>query len=142
MELAKDNSNEYINYIKANNANSTRIVGVETVTTTMYRCIKENYVVYLKLKNISDLTSKGITTVQAIDDLTSNDGTTLISKDDTLIRITIGENQNINQILKNNFNQIKNSTFYEFIGEYQIKTGEGVTTENKQTYRVITYVEI
>ena len=45
------NSVEYINYISRSNA--IRVVGAETVVSSMYRAKKENYVIYIVLKNLN-----------------------------------------------------------------------------------------
>ena len=54
VEMAKDSSGNYINYIQAQD-DSIRIVGAETVVTSISRAIKEDYVVYIKLKNFNDI---------------------------------------------------------------------------------------
>lgn len=150
-ELAR-NGETYINYIKSNNA--VRLVGAETVVSSMNRAIKENYVVYIKFSTISknELERCGITVAKAGSTLIASDGTTLIASDDEIVKVTIGRdtNQHVDQIFsktdQNNgstklslYELIKDMEFYEYLGEYQNNTN--VTEENKTTFRIITYVE-
>ena len=63
---------------------------------------------------------------------------------DKIIKVTNGydTNQNVNEILKKSFyNVIKDKKFSEYLGEYQDETAAGVSTENKEVRRIITYVE-
>lgn len=140
IEFAKG-SNGYINYIESKDNGSTRVVGAETVVSSMYRAIKENYVIYIKL---NDYSSIGTTTAtsNATKDVVIN-GETKIHSGEKIIKITIGtgNNQQVNSILKNGFyDGIKNSRFNEYLGEYQ--DNSEATSENKQVYRIITYVQI
>ena len=122
--------------------NSTRVVGAETVVSSMYRAIKENYVIYLKLKDYTGLDGKVI----LLEDMEIYNPVNKMNEKSDVIKITIGKkedfvNQRVNEILKGGlYDKIKNCNFYEYLGEYQ--TGdEGVSSENKLTYRVITYIE-
>ncbi len=54
INMAKD-GDAYINYIESNRSHSTRVVGAETVISSMYRSVKEDYVVYIKLLDSSDI---------------------------------------------------------------------------------------
>ena len=45
VQMARD-SQGYINYIDSEKVNAARVVGAETVVSSMYRAIKENYVIY------------------------------------------------------------------------------------------------
>ena len=152
IRMAK-NGDTYINFMTSENNSSTRVVSAETVVTSMYRAIKEDYVIYIKLTNGDDIrnvqTNRYITTMQAtIDSKTKNENNeSIIKQGDTLIRVTIGSdsNQDVNKVLKsdgggNLFNIIRNKKFNEYIGEYQNDTK--TTTENKKVNRIITYVEI
>lgn len=143
VKMTKD-SEGYINYIDSKDVDSTRLVGVETVTSSMYRAIKENYVIYIVAEDCEELSGSGDS---AVDLMEAENSLTIGSKNvinvgKKIIKITIGNktNQNINEKLKNGFfDKIKNLSFYEYLGEYQ--NNSEVTTENKQTYRVITYIE-
>ena len=141
IELSK-NDKQYINYMSAAENNSTRVVGAETVVSSMYRAIKENYVIYLKLKDYTGLDGKVI----LLEDMEIYNPVNKMNEKSDVIKITIGKkedfvNQRVNEILKGGlYDKIKNCNFYEYLGEYQ--TGdEGVSSENKLTYRVITYIE-
>ena len=148
VRMAKD-GDTYINFMSSKNNSSNRVVGAETVVTSMFRAIKENYVIYIKLKNASDigrLDRKYITTMQATIDKNVN-GKNIIKQGDTLIKVTIGadSNQDVDKALKSMdggklFEVIRSKSFNEYLGEYQKDTQ--TTTENKKVNRIITYVEI
>lgn len=152
IRMAKD-GDTYINYIESKKSSSTRVVGSDTVVASMYRAIKENYVIYIKFK--SDIktqidTDHIKTMVASVDSVVKNkDGQPIIKKENELIKITIGSdtNQNINEVLKSTeggklFGLIKDKNFNEYLGEYQKASAQGVTSENKEVYRIITYVEV
>ena len=138
VQFAKDTEG-YINFIESRNNDATRIVGAETVISSMYRAIKEDFTMYLKLK---EDTFSGVKTVlgKNIDnhEIKYND-------DEKSIKITISNDANYrpHTLLKNGlYEKIKNKEFKEFLGEYQEKTNDGVSSENKQTKRIITYEEM
>ena len=161
VQMAKNEENqEYVNYIKSKKNNSIRVVGAETLFPSMYRAIKENYVIYIKLKDYQDdyIKNSGIVLTTATKDVSAiirnSDGTTssskVINNGDSIIKITIGSktakiNQNVNAILKDNgkkfFNYIKEKEFYEYLGEYQDWAETGVSSEDRAIHRIITYVE-
>ena len=160
VQMAK-NGDEYINYIKSKETKSIRVVGAETLIPSMYRAIKENYVIYIKLNAYDDdyIKNSGIVRTKATKDVSvikrNSDGTTssstVIHNGDDIIKITIGSktakiNQNVNAILKDNdkkfFNHIKGKNFYEYLGEYQDWAETGVSSEDRAIHRIITYVEI
>lgn len=61
-----------------------------------------------------------------------------------IIRIALSSQngQKINQVLTSKFYElIKGKEFKEYLGIYQYATTEGVSSANKETYRVITFVE-
>ena len=159
VQMAK-NGDEYINYIKSKETKSVRIVGAETLLPSMYRAIKENYVIYIKLNAYDDdyIKNSGIVLTKATKDVSvikrNSDGTTssstVIHNGDDIIKITIGSktakiNQYVNAILKDNdkkfFNYIKEKEFYEYLGEYQDSAETGVSSEDRAIHRIITYVE-
>ena len=161
VQMAKNEENqEYVNYIKSKKNNSIRVVGAETLLPSMYRAIKENYVIYIKLNAYDDdfIKNSGIVLTTAAKDvraIINRDGTTVssvvINSGDCIIKITIGSktakiNQNVNAILKDNdkkfFNHIKGKNFYEYLGEYQDWAETGVSSEDRAIHRIITYVEI
>ena len=53
VQMAKNEENqEYVNYIKSKKNNSIRVVRAETLLPSMYRAIKENYVIYKLISNV------------------------------------------------------------------------------------------
>lgn len=136
VELA-EGSQGYVNYMKAN-GNTTRVVGAETVIASMYRTLKENYVVYIELENYDNLSLTSDKNIK-IDTLENESGKilkfTLNENDDIL---TKSESQKKYQdLMKIFYKKIENMTFDEKLGEYQNKSD--VSKENKLTYRIITY---
>lgn len=151
IEMARD-SQGYINFLESKNSKSTRVVGAETIVSSMYRSIKENYVIYIKFNNATDLVgeihwdnngkTEKINITKAKYDIYSDGTTQVISQGDDLVKITIGagDNQKVNSMLKNGlYEKIKKMRFNEYLGEYQ--NNSEASTENKETYRIITYVQ-
>lgn len=144
VSLVKDGE-IYVNYIDSRNNNAVRIVGAETVVSSMVRSIKENYVVYIKLKNNGNIfENEAVDKYKAEKDLVLENGETIIRAGDEIIKTTIGykTNQRVNEILKNKlYDKLVegNKKFYEYLGEYVDDTN--VNIEEKTVYRVITYVE-
>ena len=143
----------YINFIESRNSSSTRVVGSNAVVSSMYRAIKENYVIYIKFKDRSTVTTiktnRYINTMEATIEskIKNSSNEPIIKIGDTLIRVTIGSetNQEVNKILKENeggnlFNIMKTRKFNEYLGEYQ--KNSDVDSVNKEVYRIITYVEV
>lgn len=161
IRFAKD-GDAYINFMESKKGSSTRVVGSETVVATVYRAIKENYTVYIKFKNQNSINAvennhRYINTITASRDSTVKDSSNnpIIKNGETLIKITIGSdtNQNVDEILKkenggNLFNELKKYDFNEYLGEYKQGSDSAdpsaptVASENKQTYRIVTYVQI
>ena len=151
IELAKD-SEGYINYMESESEGSIRKVGIETIVPTISRAMKENYVVYIKLNNINDVTyqqpyyENGVFVTVATENVSINiDGTnqTIVSIGDKLIKVTIGydTNQDINNKLKDKlYEDIKDKTFYEYLGEYQ-ENNLSVPDAEKVRHRIITYID-
>lgn len=148
ISMAKG-SEGYINFMESKENGSVRIVGSETAMSNIYRAIKENFVVYLKLSNSSYDVLRGkhienLTISQATQNIKVGDNN-IISIDDDIIKITLGRdtNQEIISIFSNGlYDVIKDKSFYEYMGEYQDYTEDGVSTENKKINRIVTYVEI
>ena len=53
-------------------------------------------------------------------------------------------NQEVDKILRSSglFEQMMGKNFNEYLGEYQKASDSGVSSENKEVYRIITYVEV
>lgn len=148
IKFAKD-SDLYVNFIQSKEDGATRIVGAETVVSSMYRAIKEDFTMYLKLK---DRTFDNVKN-KLKDSITEKDDEgnviesykILYDENNKSIKITIASDANYrsNALLKNGlYDIIKGKEFEEYIGEYQEKTNEAVSSENKQTKRIITYSEL
>ena len=145
IKFAKD-SEGYINFIQSRDSGATRIVGAETVVSSLYRSIKEDYTLYLILSEpYGNLISK-FDSYNAKKDRNFYD--ILYEKDITngklIIKFTIGQDANSipDTILKIGlYDDIKGKNFEEYIGEYQENFGDAVSSENKKTNRIITYIE-
>lgn len=158
VEMAK-NDKGYINYIDSKNAGAVRVVGSETVVSSMYRALKENYVIYivaddtkyntwgLNTTNINNVSDDKINLKNCDYELKVKNTKNEIKyiNPNHIIKVTIGNeysNTDINKKLGKGFYQsIKEDTFYEYLGEYQNNSNAATTSENKQTKRIITYIE-
>ena len=137
IKFAKD-SDGYINFIQSRDNGSIRIVGAETVVSSMYRAIKEDFIMYLEL---SDSTFESVYNKIGVE---IGSYKILYDKTNKRIKVTIANDANYraNALLKNGLYEIiKGKKFEERLGEYQENTNEGVSSENKKTYRIITYKE-
>lgn len=148
IRMAKD-GDTYINYIESKKSSSTRVVGSDTVVASMYRAIKENYVIYIKFNKQDDpiYEIKDIKIIKAtVASETKSSGNSIIKEGDKLIKVTIGSdsNQEVDKILRSSglFEQMRGKNFNEYLGEYQKASDSGVSSENKEVYRIITYVEV
>ena len=150
VEMAK-NGDQYINYMQSKGNNSIRTVDASAVVSSMYRILKGDYTIYLKLKNESynSLDPKFINITNANCTITTEkEGKTLtlINIDDKIIKIKIGRdtNEKISSVLNEGklYDNIKNKTFSEYLGEYKESTGGAVSSAEKQTKRIITYIEL
>jgi len=155
INLAKDTSSTtYINFINSRNNASIRTVGAETVVSSMYRAIKENYVLYIKLVNFNSLP------LSLVDDSnipTDNDNplkiihakkdlyigsAKKIAKGDKIIKVTIASDatQRSNASLANGlYDIIKGENFLEYLGEWQ--NDSVANAEDKTVNRIITYIQ-
>ncbi len=149
IRMAKS-GNTYINFMESRNASSNRVVGAETVVTSMYRAIKEDYVIYIKFTDPADIErikdNNYINKMEATKNSeVKNNGVSIIETGNVLIKVTIGSdtNQDVNKVLKedggNLFEIMRDKKFNEYLGEYQKNTDS--STENKKVNRIITYVE-
>lgn len=148
IDLAK-NDKGYLNYISTSPDNlDIRVVGIETIVSSMYRVAKENYVIYIKTKDYKYGDATGMYLKD--EGLSSQSyGTEEIIKDDEkILQITInGTNSDATTLLKDTdedgkglYNKLKDKKFKEYLGVYQENTG--ASEANRTTYRVITYVEV
>ena len=140
VNMAQKNG-EYVNYIKKSD-DAIRVVGSETVVSSMYRAKKENYVIYIFLKNSlinsNEFEKRGM--IVKIPDIKKSADNIIINKSENVIKL-IGS-YDFDDILNKLklYESIKDKKFEEYLGVYQDNTD--ATEENKITYRIITYVEI
>lgn len=145
----RDRETEYT-YVEPSE-NLTRIVGIETVVTSMYRSFGENIAIYFMQNDgitplvlYKDIDSNGEKKEMSYIDL-SNEGLQTIEELDIILG---GESaledkpQNVKDRYKNKiiyskglYEQLKNEQFEELLGEYY--QGEGTSKIKK---RVITYI--
>ncbi len=142
VDMAQNNENgEYVNYIKKSD-DAIRVVGSETVVSSMYRAKKENYVIYIVLKNSlrNSKEFEKIGMIVKIPDIKKSADNIIINKSENVIKL-IGS-YDFDDILNKLklYESIKDKKFEEYLGVYQDNTD--ATEENKITYRIITYVEI
>lgn len=126
--LATTDESGYINYLKSGGEESdTRIVGIETVMSSIRRMAKEDYTVYIKTNNpISELNN----------DLKVNGDSKFIKLSLSGVGNRYVNDKNVTNTIYSKLNLAK---FKEYIGIYQNKTAEGVSDANKATYKIITY---
>lgn len=142
VDMAQKNGNgEYVNYIKRSD-DAIRVVGSETVVSSMYRAKKENYVIYIVLKNSlwNSKEFEKIGMIVEIPVIKKSADNIIINKSENVIKL-IGS-YDFDDILNKLklYESIKDKKFEEYLGVYQDNTD--ATEENKITYRIITYVEI
>ena len=95
VKMVKEGDN-YINFIESSKSSATRVVEADTVVSSMYRAIKENYVIYIKFKDNSTISNiksnRYINTMEATLDskIRDSSGNPIIKAGDTLIKVTIG----------------------------------------------------
>ena len=123
IDLAQDASGQYINYMSKNN-DENRIVGSDTVISSIRRISRESYTIYIERKAVNNLSGFK----------TEGDFLKLGTAGTNYKNLT---NEKIGQI----YEAIKGKYFEEKIGIYQEKTSNGVSSANKQTHRIITYVQ-
>lgn len=130
IELAKDDSGNYINYFSEGDGN--RIVGADTVISSIRRISRESYTIYIS-GNVTNLYGGA----SDYDYEKEN-----INGIKYLKLSTAGTNyKNLDEKIEEIYDKIKGKTFEEKIGIFQEKTADGVSSANKQTHRIITYDE-
>ena len=139
-EITQD-SKGYIHYIK-NDDKDIRIVGIESVISSIRRMWKEDYTIYLatnstlteipqelRVSNVENLSNTDIIQGKNIIKLSqSGVGNQLVKDEKILTEIY-------------NYSKVNDKKFKEYIGIYQNKAIEGVSEANKNTYKIITFVE-
>ena len=151
VSIAK-NSEGYINFIQSRNNGATRIVGIETVLSSTYRALKENYVVYIQFKTDTDANYS----ISADSDASINLNVYEDKEGKNILKFTVDKNDKVlrtndNHLLNSNeykelvkklYNKLEGNQFYEYLGEYQNNSSAGVEEENKITNRIVTYKEV
>ena len=137
LEIAQD-SKGYINYIK-NDDKDIRIVGIESIISSIRRMWKEDYTIYIATKSL--LTE--IPQELRLNNIENSSNSIVQGK--YIIKLSqagVG-NQLIKdeKVLSEIYNNLKEKKFNEHIGIYQNKAIEGVSEANKNTYKIITFVE-
>lgn len=137
-EITQD-SKGYINYIK-NDDKDIRIVGIESVISSIRRMWKEDYTIYLATNNL--LT--GIPEELRVSNVENLSNTQIIQGKNIIKLSQAGVGNQLvkdEKIITEIYNSLKDKKFKEYIGIYQNKAIEGVSEANKNTYKIITFVE-
>ena len=71
VEMAK-NGEQYINYLKSEENGSIRVVNADDVVSSMYRILKGDYTIYIKLKNYALLHENYVYVTQATQSISIN----------------------------------------------------------------------
>lgn len=139
--FVKDAEGNYLNYVNFSTAGSTRTVEVDTVVSSMYRALKENFVIYFY----------GIEGFSAVDFALQYDiidGEKVYYLDLSRYSIAIGkEVQLVDEILSANGNKfykyLSDKKFTEKLGEYYQNDEyqeSDIAEVNKTRKRVIIYI--
>ncbi len=152
FDLVADDTGSYLNYIRK--GDDIRTVNIETVISTARRIEKEQYTIYIVFKDPSGANQfkKDEYIKKVIVDNTKqqiyDDGEKkieLVKEGESVIRLSISreEYKSIDDKLMGAlYKALKDKHFKEYLGEYQEKNAEGVESANKETFRVVTFVEI
>ncbi len=142
VDMAQDSSQGYINYYEAEGSQDAtiRVVGVETVMSSIRRLVRESYVVYIQ---DSGLISEVKDVVEAGDSgFNSTVETRKINGEEYLRLSTEGLNyKNLDKrVMGAIYDYLGKSTvrYDEYVGIYQ-QDLEDVSSANRQTLRIITY---
>lgn len=107
VDLATDETGNLVNYITY--SSEVREVGVETIVNTLYRSYKENYTVYIKLKDYSGLINTNKDQNKNIKQTAKKDqkykGVNIINEGDTILVFKITTEYNL-QNAKEKMNSI------------------------------------
>ena len=148
INLAKDpSSSAYINFMESNENGAVRVVGAETVISSIMRFRKEGFEVYFKFNNNAIYTrmsdKPGVIIKNAAQEVRLNGvNNPIIRQNDQIMTLDYSGSFEISELFKGGFfKEIKDLEFCEYLGEYQDKTDGGVSAENKLTKRIITYIQ-
>lgn len=152
-ETDEKGNTKYLNYISSNE--DVRTVGAESVISSIRRISRESYTIYLVLydntegtnlaNNLKDkltVKDKKDFFVEISQDYKKTNGETIQIINQKAIRISLSDRlgQRLNDdMMEEIYKTIKDKKFKEYQGIYQDNTE--VSSANKETYRIITYVE-
>ena len=135
IEMVSD-SKGYLYYIK-NDDKDIRIVGIESIIASIRRMRKEDYTIYLATNNtLTDIPQELKVNVKENTGIIQGKNVIKLSQAGVGNKLIKDEN-----VLSEIYNNLKEKKFKEYIGIYQNKTIEGVSEANKNTYKIITFVE-
>ena len=131
--LATTDESGYINYLKSGGKDSdVRIVGIETIISSIRRMWKEDYAIYIETDDYSGIPNDLQAQVNNEKNVEKN-----------YIKLTLSgvgnKYINDNTLTGTIYSKFKDKKFKESIGIYQNKTAEGVSDANKETYKIVTY---
>ena len=149
-DLAIDENGDYINYVEG--AESVREVAADTVISTIRRMMKEEYTVIIsgdcitsnKSGALSDFYEAGIIKTLTTKQEYGEKKEILIAEGTYIFELSIDSNYATyitNSYIQILYDVIKDSTFKEYLGIWQ-DGSEVVSDANKETYRIITFVEV
>lgn len=167
VQIAKTDGNDYINFIRNDNED-VRTVRTEAILSALRRMRNENYTIYivgdfLNMNDLSVITEEsGL--ILSVEEKNKNKNKqqkygnqNLFDNSKTIIRLAMDKDDKIyysknsktkekeqklnKELLDDLYKITNNNLFKEYIGIYQDKTDEGVSQENKQTYKIITFVK-
>lgn len=143
LMITTDNSGEYINFLKSANDDTddaVRVVGIETVITSVRRMTKEDYTIYIDPLNNTGVLKKEYDDL--IVDVKMDDNTEKYIKIATTGEINrYVSKKELTNVLLDIHSKLYSAKFKEYIGTYQ-KKADGVADINKTTYKIITYKQI
>lgn len=169
VDTSQDTSGNYINYITTDSGEDVRSVGVDGIISELRRMKKENFTIYIipnaetsldgkfsyptkfgklvvtlkkeqkyKDENNTDqeLTAPGTKAIK----LAMTDQDILFYYFDSA-SMTQPISEVNRELVYELYNKFSEATFKEYIGIYQEKTAEGVSDANKETKKIITFVQ-
>lgn len=145
LQIVKDTTTGgYLNYLKSSNDTDVRRVGIESVISSLRRLKKEQYTMYICLTSSpiglsvlpEELRPEGEELTRVKQKFTTTSKVIKLTKASTGYKYINDEN-----VINTLYKELKDLKFKEYIGIYQYKTSEGVSDANKETYKIITFVQ-
>ena len=152
IRYVQDTSGNFLNYLKSTNSDDIRKVQTEAIISALRRMRKEDYVMYIagidtgSCEVLPKLLVKGKEQkydIQSI--INENENIVELSMEKSNIIFYNEESgiqsQELNRkLLSEIYNETKGKIFSEYIGTYEEKTVEGVSSANKKAKKIITFV--